>query len=71
MIAALRSHWPEYLIEATCLGLFMISAGLFGTLLFAPSSPAAHWLGDGAAHRALMGLSPSSTRRSAAAPEPT
>jgi aquaporin Z len=56
MIAALRQHWPEYLIEATCLGLFMISAGLFGTLLFAPSSPAVHWLGDGVAHRALMGL---------------
>jgi aquaporin Z len=56
MIAALRSHWPEYLIEATCLGLFMISAGFFGTLLFARSSPAAHWLGDGAAHRSLMGV---------------
>ena len=56
MIAALRNHWPEYLIEAACLGLFMISAGLFGTLLFAPSSPAVHWLGGGAAHRALMGV---------------
>jgi aquaporin Z len=55
MIAALRQHWPEYLIEAACLCLFMISAGLFGTFFFAPSSPAAHWLGEGAAHRALMG----------------
>jgi hypothetical protein len=40
MITALRAHFPEYLIEAACLGLFMISAGLFGSLLFAPS-----WLG--------------------------
>ena len=61
MIAALRSHWPEYLIEATCLALFMISAGVFGTVLFAPASPASGWLGTGAAHRALMGLAMGAT----------
>lgn len=37
---ALRSHWPEYSIEAAGLGLFMLSACLFATLLFHPSSPA-------------------------------
>ena len=26
-VAALRDHWPEYLIEAWALGMFMISAG--------------------------------------------
>ncbi len=31
-VAALRRHWPEYLIEAGGLGLFMVSAGLFATL---------------------------------------
>ena len=31
--AALRGHWPEYLIEAWALGMFMISAGIFATLL--------------------------------------
>ena len=29
---ALRNHWPEYLIEAWGLGMFMISAGSFGGL---------------------------------------
>jgi aquaporin Z len=28
---ALRRHWPEYLIEAAGLGLFMVSACVFGT----------------------------------------
>lgn len=35
----LRQHWPEYAIEAACLGLFMISAAGFATLLRHPSSP--------------------------------
>src|SRR5262245_18481182 len=33
MTDALRRHWPEYLREAAGLGLFMVSAGLFGTVL--------------------------------------
>jgi aquaporin Z len=32
-------HWPEYLIEAACLGLFMLSAAGFATLLRHPASP--------------------------------
>jgi aquaporin Z len=39
MLRALRTHWPEYLIEATLLGLFMISASLFTILLELPASP--------------------------------
>ena len=39
MFAAFRKHWPEYLIEAACLGAFMISAGVFTTLLESPDSP--------------------------------
>jgi hypothetical protein len=27
MLAALRNHWPEYLIEAFCLGVFMVFCG--------------------------------------------
>src|SRR5215207_8443596 len=34
-------HWPEYLIEAACLGLFMLSASGFATLLRHPASPLA------------------------------
>src|SRR5919106_1601837 len=52
---ALRRHWPEYLMEAAGLGLFMISAGLFGTLLFHPQSSALAALPDPLARRALMG----------------
>jgi aquaporin Z len=40
MIDALKNHWPEYLIEAWCLGTFMVSACFFGVLLFNPVSPA-------------------------------
>jgi aquaporin Z len=35
---ALRRHYPEYLIEATGLGLFMMSAATFTTLLEHPAS---------------------------------
>ena len=37
---ALKDHWPEYAIEAWCLGTFMVSACAFGVLLFHPASPA-------------------------------
>jgi aquaporin Z len=52
---ALRRHWPEYLMEAAGLGTFMISAGLFGTLLFHPASPLVALLPDPLARRGLMG----------------
>jgi aquaporin Z len=53
---ALRAHWPEYTIEATGLGLFMLSACLFGTLLGHPSSPVVARVPDAFARRVLMGL---------------
>jgi len=37
-ISAASSHWPEYLIEAACLGLFMVSACSFTVLLQHPGS---------------------------------
>lgn len=40
MLIALKDHWPEYAIEAWCLGTFMVSACAFGVLLFNPASPA-------------------------------
>lgn len=39
MVDALKNHWPEYLIEAWCLGTFMVSACAFSVLLFSPGSP--------------------------------
>jgi aquaporin Z len=56
MIAALRLHWPEYLMEAALLGLFMIAAAVFGTLLEHPASPLRRALPHPLPRRALMGL---------------
>ncbi|PKN59398.1 MAG: hypothetical protein CVU56_00710 [Deltaproteobacteria bacterium HGW-Deltaproteobacteria-14] len=56
MRTALRQHWPEYLIEAAGLGIFMISAALFATLLEHPASPARAALPDPWLRRLLMGL---------------
>ena len=38
MPSALRGHWPEYLMEAAGLGLFMLSACAFTALLYYPGS---------------------------------
>jgi len=55
-LGALRQHWPEYLIEAAGLGLFMVSACLFATLLEHPSSPVRQTLMNAMLRRIPMGL---------------
>ncbi len=55
-VDALRRHWPEYLMEAAGLCLFMVSAGLCGTLLFYPHSPVVLALPDPSVRQALMGV---------------
>jgi aquaporin Z len=56
-LGALRSHWPEYLIEAAALGTFMISACVFTVLLEHPGSPIEQALQDSnALRRALIGI---------------
>jgi aquaporin Z len=54
--ALLCAHWPEYLIEATGLGLFMVSACLFTALLEYPGSPIRQALTEPWVRRALIGL---------------
>ena len=61
MHMALKKHWPEYLMEATELGLFMFSACAFTILLFHPSSPIAQAIHDGVLRRLLMGTAMGST----------
>ncbi|MGH7704000.1 MAG: aquaporin, partial [Gemmatimonadales bacterium] len=56
MMELVRRHYPEYLLEAFGLGLFMISACAFGVLLFHPASPVIAWLPDPLPRRGLMGL---------------
>lgn len=53
---SLRSNWPEYLMEGAELGIFMILAGGFATLLYSPASPVIELL-PGTARDVLMGLS--------------
>jgi aquaporin Z len=60
-IEAVRGHWPEYLIEAAGLALFMISAGAFATLLENPQSPVRGMLPDPLVRRALMGIAMGAT----------
>src|SRR5258706_15163169 len=56
MIRALRSHWPDYLIEAACLAVFMLSANVFAALIFHPASPVSRFASDPLGARFLMGL---------------
>lgn len=56
MRKALRQHWPEYLIEAACLGAFMISAGVCTVLIEHPDSSIRQALPNALARRALLGL---------------
>jgi aquaporin Z len=56
MTDALKYHWPEYLIEGACLGLFMVSAFTFGTLLEHPASPIHQIIPNPLFRRLLMGI---------------
>ena len=54
--ASLQTHWPEYGIEGLCLGLFMMSACLFGTLITLPDSPWSGVLSGPVVQRFWMGI---------------
>jgi len=56
MLQTLKQHWPEYLMEAWGLGMFMVSAGLFTTLLEYPGSSLHAALTDPNIRRGLIGL---------------
>jgi aquaporin Z len=53
---AFRRHWPEYLMEAAGLGLFMISAAVITTVLEYPKSPLHDLLPDPVLRRVLIGI---------------
>jgi aquaporin Z len=54
-------HWPEYLMEAAGLGLFMIAAAACASILEHPASPVRQALPDPLLRRALMGLAMGAT----------
>jgi aquaporin Z len=59
--AALKSHWPEYAIEAAGIAAFMASALGFSALLEHPSSPVHQSIASATLRRALMGLAMGAT----------
>jgi aquaporin Z len=55
LTTAFRAHWREYLMEAGCLGTFMISACVFGVLLEHPGSAVYQVLANTPAFRRVVG----------------
>ncbi|MDT8281907.1 MAG: aquaporin [Gammaproteobacteria bacterium] len=55
-LQSLRKHWPEYLMEAWGLGLFMIAAGVAVILLESADSPVPKLISNGQLRLAIIGL---------------
>jgi aquaporin Z len=53
---ALLLHWPDYLIEAWALGVFMISASVVTTLLESPGATLSQWVTSPTLRLVLIGL---------------
>ncbi|MFM9950392.1 MAG: MIP/aquaporin family protein [Saprospiraceae bacterium] len=56
MFVTFKKNWPNYLIEAWALGMFMISATFFAGMLEIPGLPGRQWISDPLVRRWLMGL---------------
>jgi aquaporin Z len=56
MKEALKQHWPEYLMEAAELGIFMVSACLFTALIWHPASPVRQGIENPMLRRVLTGV---------------
>ena len=57
----LKTHLPEYLMEAAELGIFMISAGVFTILFEYPPSPVHQAIANGDLRRFLIGVAMGTT----------
>ena len=60
-VSAATQHWPEYLIEGVCLGLFMVSACSFTVLLEHPASAIRQRLPSAFVRRLLAGVAMGAT----------
>ncbi|MBI3779530.1 MAG: aquaporin [candidate division NC10 bacterium] len=56
MLDVLTRHWPEYLMEAAGLGVFMVSACLFVVILEHPTSPVREAISDPLLRRIFIGI---------------
>lgn len=61
LLSSLATHWPEYLMEAACLGAFMLSACAFSVFLGHPASPAAQSIDSEVVRRLLIGIAMGTT----------
>jgi aquaporin Z len=57
----IKQHWPEYLMEAAELALFMLSACAFTVFLYHPASPLSHSFPNDILRRLAMGVAMGST----------
>ena len=55
-LQSLRRHWPEYLMEAWGLGMFMVSAGLVVVMMESAAFPLHRMIGDADLRRAFIGI---------------
>src|SRR5471032_98468 len=55
-IETLRRHWPEYLVEAGFLALFLLAAGVFSSWLLGPTGTGPGALLDPGLRRLLAGV---------------
>jgi len=61
VVASLRLHWPEYLMEVAEMGLYLFLTCLFATLLQHPASPIRNLIPSGILRRAIMGAAVGTT----------
>ena len=54
-LETLRRHWPEYLVEAGFLAIFLLAAGVASSWILSPASPGAGALPDPALRRLIAG----------------
>jgi len=60
-IQSLLLHWPEYLMEAAEVGLYLCLTCVFAGLLLSPASSVRHFIGSTLELRARMGLAVGAT----------
>jgi aquaporin Z len=60
-VDSLRTHWPEYWMEAGELCLYMFLTCAFATLLQHPASPVRHLISSAILRRAVMGVAVGTT----------
>jgi aquaporin Z len=61
VIECLRFHWPEYLMEAAEVALYLFLTCVFASLLLSPASPVRHFVPSTVELRALMGIAVGAT----------